>query len=249
MSYKVKLDVFEGPFDLLVYLIEHARMSIYDIQVSQITTQYLSYIDEFQKQDISVAQEFMVLAAELIELKSKLLLPGSSDEIIFEGEDDPRNALVAQLIEYKRFKDMAEFLAEQEEVNAHIHTKPQEDLIPYVGQNDVFLRTDMSQFVKAFRAFLFKKQKIEEIKGNYQQVERQRMSIENRIEQIKNFFLKKQKVKFSELVSADGRRYNLVLTFVSLLELVKQSTISAKQKERFGDIEMTLNKNVSNTDV
>lgn len=249
MAYKVKLDVFEGPFDLLVYLIEHARMSIYDIRVSEITTQYLSYINAFQKQDVSVAQEFMVLAAELIELKSKLLLPGSVQETLPEGEDDPRSGLVAQLIEYKRFKDMAEFLAEQEEVNSHIHRKPQEDLTSYIGQPDEFLRTDMNQFVKAFRAFLFKKQKLEEIKKNYQQVERQRMSIENRIDQIRDFFLKKSKVKFSELVSTDGRPYNLVLTFISLLELIKQSTITAKQKQRFGDIEMTLKKTDSNADI
>lgn len=242
MAYKVKLDIFEGPFDLLVYLIEHARMSIYDIHVSEITTQYLSYIHALQKQDISVAQEFMVLAAELIELKSKLLLPGSAQEIAAEGDEDPRSGLVAQLIEYKRYKELAEFLAEQEEANSHIHTKPQEDLAPYTGQPDEFLRADMNQFVKAFRAFLFKKQKLEEMKKSYQQVERQRMSIESRIEQIRNFFLKKSKVKFSELVSADGQRYNLVLTFVSLLELLRQSTITARQKELFGDIELTLKK-------
>lgn len=242
MAYKVKLDVFEGPFDLLVYLIEHARMSIYDIRVSEITTQYLSYINEIKNQDVSVAQDFMVLAAELIMLKSKMLLPGSSEEAVFEEGEDPRRGLVAQLLEYKRFKGMAEFLAEQEEINAHIHTKPQEDLSIYTNEPDELLKADMNQFIKAFRAFLFRKQKVEEIKKNYERVERQRMSIEGRIAQIRNFFLHKSKTTFKELVAADTGRYNVVLTFMSLLELIKQSAVKVDQKERYGDMEITLQK-------
>lgn len=241
MTYKVKLNVFEGPFDLLVYLIEHARMSIYDIRVSEITTQYLSYINEIKSQDVSVAQDFMVLAAELIELKSKMLLPGSSEEAVFEEGEDPRKGLVAQLLEYKRFKDMAEFFAEQEELNSYIHTKPQEDLSAYTNEPDELLKADMNQFVKAFRAFLFRKQKLEEMKKNYERVERQRMSIEDRIEQIKRFFFGRKKVSFRELVAADKGRYNLILTFMSLLELIKQSAVNVNQKERYGDIEITLN--------
>ena len=240
MAYKVKLNVFEGPFDLLVYLIEHARMSIYDIRVSEITTQYLSYIDEIKKQDVSVAQDFMVLAAELIELKSKMLLPGSSEEATFNEGEDPRQNLVSQLLEYKRFKDMAEFLAEQEELNLHIHTKPQEDLSVYTDEPDELLKADMNQFVKAFRAFLFRKQKLEEIKKNYERVERQRMSVESRIEQIRKFFFGRNKTTFKELVSKDTGRYNLILTFMSLLELIKQSTIEVKQDKCYGDMEITL---------
>jgi len=88
MTYKVKLDMFEGPFDLLVYLIEHARMSIYDIRVSEITAQYLDTIRSLSMPDVTVAQEFMVLAAVLIELKSKMLLPGTDEERVPEGEED-----------------------------------------------------------------------------------------------------------------------------------------------------------------
>ena len=240
MAYKVKLNVFEGPFDLLVYLIEHARMSIYDIRVSEITTQYLSYIEEIKKQDVSIAQDFMVLAAELIELKSKMLLPGSQEEAEFEDSEDPRKGLVAQLLEYKRFKDMAEFLAEQEEMVSHIHTKPQEDLSVYTNEPDELLKADMNQFVKAFRAFLFRKQKLEEIKKNYERVERQRMSVESRIDQIRKYFIGRKKATFKELVSRDTGRYNLILTFMSLLELIKQSAIFVKQDERYGDMEITI---------
>lgn len=239
MAYKVKLDVFEGPFDLLVYLIEHARMSIYDIRVSQITTQYLAYVQQMKDQDVTVAQEFMVLAAVLIELKSRMLLPGSQEEVLPEGED-PRRDLVAQLLEYKRYKEMAAFFEEQEEASSHIHTKPREDLAPYTGQAEELLRADMDQFVRAFRAFLFRRQKLEEIRRNYQRVERQRMSIEHKIDQIRDFFRRKSKLRFSELIARQNDRYDVVLTFVSILELVKQAAVKVRQPKRFGDMEITL---------
>ncbi|MFA7461915.1 MAG: segregation/condensation protein A [Anaerovoracaceae bacterium] len=240
MTYKVKLDVFEGPFDLLVYLIEHARMSIYDIRVSEITTQYLSYIRDMKRQDVTVAQEFMVLAAALIELKAKMLLPGSEEEEIPEGEEDPRSELVARLLEYKRFKEMAEFFAQQEEISTHIHTKPREDLDPYTGPEEELLRTDIEQFARAFRAFLFRKKKLEEIRQDYERVERQRMSIEHKIEQIRSFFRRKPKLRFSELIARESDRYDVVLTFVSVLELVKQAAVRVRQPKQFGDIEIVL---------
>ena len=98
--YKVKLQSFEGPFDLLVYLIENAEMSIYDIRISEITTQYLDYIRQMEEQEISIAQEFMVLAASLIEIKSRMILPRSFDEGEEVVEEDPRKDLVQRIIEY-----------------------------------------------------------------------------------------------------------------------------------------------------
>ena len=190
MAYKVKLDIFEGPFDLLVYLIEHAKMSIYDIRVSEITTQYLQYITEMKAQDVAVAQEFMVLAAELIELKSRMLLPRSADEETGEEEEDPRADLVARILEYKQYKEMAAFLEEQSDAAAHSRTKPQEDLSAYADAPEELLKTDMNAFVKAFYAFLFRKQRIEEMRRVYERVERQRMSVENRLLQIRELFRK-----------------------------------------------------------
>ncbi len=131
MVYKVKLDVFEGPFDLLVYLIENAEMSIYDIQISEITKQYMDYIEDMQKRDIVLAGEFMILAATLIEIKSKMLLPRNRPEDL-EGEiEDPRSELVEKLIEYKQYKNIAEYLKMQEEINSRIYVKPKEDLSVY----------------------------------------------------------------------------------------------------------------------
>ena len=243
MAYKVKLDIFEGPFDLLVYLIEHAKMSIYDIKVSEITTQYLQYIAEMKAQDVAVAQEFMVLAAELIELKSRMLLPRSADEETGEEEEDPRADLVARILEYKQYKEMAAFLEEQSDAAAHSRTKPQEDLSAYADDPEELLKTDMNAFVKAFYAFLFRKQRIEEMRRVYERVERQRMSVENRILQIRELFRGKKKLLFSEMIKEDTSPYNQVITFMSLLELIKQKSVTAEQKKRFGDITVKLVEN------
>ena len=240
MAYKVKLDIFEGPFDLLVYLIEHAKMSIYDIRVSEITTQYLNYIADMQAQDVAVVQEFMVLAAELIELKSRMLLPKSGQDEAEGDEEDPRADLVSRILEYKRYKEMAAFLEEEADAASHSRSKPQEDLTPYVGDPEELLKTDMNAFVKAFYAFLFRKQRIDEMRRVYERVERQRMSVENRIVQIREMFRGKTKLMFSEMIQGDTSPYNQVVTFMSLLELLKQKSVTATQRKRFGDITVKL---------
>ena len=200
MAYKVKLDIFEGPFDLLVYLIEHAEMSIYDIKISEITNQYLQYVEHLTRRDTILAGEFMVLAASLIEIKSKMLLPrtvmdGSGDLL-----EDPRSELVQRLLEYKKYKMAAEVLTEQEELASRIFTKPKEDISIYTENPEISLNIDLSQFVKSFEMFLYKKKKLEEVQTEYTKVERQRMSIEARIEQMKNLFRGKKKLRFHDLL-------------------------------------------------
>lgn len=247
MSYKVKIDIFEGPFDLLVYLIEHAQMSIYDIQVSEITKQYLEYIENMKRQDAAIAGEFMVLAAALIEIKSKMLLPRPRTE---DGEtfmEDPRTELVERILEYKRFKAAAEMLSVQEESQRGIFSKPQEDLTPYTREPDEYLELDLDQFVKAFEMFLIRKRRLEEIKKTYERVERQRMSVETRVNQIRDFFRRSGRVTFTELIGAEWTRFNIVLTFMSLLELLKQNSISAWQDRLYGDITLTLNEPMEGT--
>jgi len=238
--YKVKLESFEGPFDLLVYLIERARMSIFDIQVSEITTQYLAYIEEMKAQDVSVAQEFMVLAAELIELKSRMLLPVEAEAAEEIDKEDPRANLVSRILEYKQYKEMAHFLDDQIDVASHIHAKPQEDIKAYRGEDDILLKGDMQQFVDAFLLFISKKKRTEEMRQRYERIERQRVSVEVRIGQIRDFFRKKLKVLFSEMIANDKSRFNKVVTFMGLLELLKQGEVSAQQEERYGDITVEL---------
>lgn len=243
MSYKVKLDIFEGPFDLLVYLIENAEMNIYDIQVSKITNQYIDYIERMQELDINVASEFMVLAAALIEIKSKMLLPRFKPEGDGEAIEDPRTELIQKILEYKRFKTAAELLERMEENSLRIFEKPKEDLTPYTNEPDEYLNLDLNQFVKVFLLFLDKKKRLEEIKKNYSKMERQKITIESKIEYIISLFKfkDKNKMSFKELLKPESNRYDVVLTFVSMLEMIRLKTIKVKQNINFGEIYLIQN--------
>jgi len=238
MSYKVKIDQFEGPFDLLVYLIETSEMNIYDIQVAAITRQYMDYIQEMQRLDVEVATEFMVLAAVLIEIKSKMLLPRIKPEGVAGGEGDPREELVERILEYKRFKRAAALLEDRQEAMEAVLEKPKEDLSPYTKEPDYSLNVDSRQFAASFHLFLHKRKKVEEIRKNYARVERQRMTIEDRIQSILKLFRQKamKKITFLQLVEEEDSRYNRVVTFVSLLEMAKQRLVKVKQQETFGEI-------------
>ncbi len=239
MSYRVKLNVFEGPFDLLVYLIEHAQMSIYDIRISEITEQYVSYINAMKEADINVSSEFMVLAAELLEIKSKMLLPRTVvDEEGQEVVEDPRTELVARLREYKLFKAISEMLEERFEENRTKLTKPQEDLSEFTGEPDEYLTLDMDQFRSAFEIFLQRKKNLEEIRAHHIRTEKQRITTELRMANIREFFRQghRKEADFRELVLGKRDRYDVSVTFSSVLEMVKENRLDARQKRLFGDI-------------
>ncbi|MDR1245644.1 MAG: segregation/condensation protein A [Clostridiales Family XIII bacterium] len=241
MSYKVKIDNFEGPFDLLCYLIESAEMNIYDIRVSQITTQYLSYIDEMRLRDPALGGEFMVLAATLIELKSKMLLPRSGPAGD-RDEDDPRNELVMKLLEYRKFKSAAAFLSEREERAGFLFEKPGEDMQTYTNDRDEYLRMDPERFARAFRSFLSGKQRVEEMRNIYERTERQRETVESRISLITGMFaLKKtRKLGFYEFLKAQNDRFEKVLTFIALLEMIRGRAVTVKQRGSFAEITVEL---------
>ncbi len=240
MAYKVRLKIFEGPFELLIYLIEHARMSVYDIQISEITAQYLDYVRQMEEADIEVAQEFMVLAAELIDIKSRMLLPTANLDPQTGAPEDPRKALVARILEYKQYKDIAGFLSEQQEVTEHIHTKPQEDLSQWTGETDELLKGSLDQFARAFEAFLLRKQRIDAMRRTYERIERERISIEKKMDEIRDIFRTRKTVLFSEMIAQDKSIFNRVVSFMSLLELLKLGGMTATQKKRYGDIRVSL---------
>lgn len=242
MSYRVKLNIFEGPFDLLVYLIEHARMSIYDIRISEITTQYLAYIEKMQEADVNLASEFMVLAAELLEIKSKMLLPRTSADDDEAGEyEDPRTELVSKLREYKKYKAIAAMFEERRELASAALEKPQEDLTEYTNEPDEFLMLDSEQFRKAFEAFLQRRKKLEEIRAHHIRTAKQKMTTEIRMTGIKEFFSKLppgEKKNFQELVENKGDKYDISVTFASVLQMMKEKRLDAEQRKLFGDIEV-----------
>ena len=250
MSYKVRLQTFEGPFDLLVYLIENAQMSIYDIKISEITSQYLAYIQTMQETDVYVASEFMVLASALIEIKSKMILPRMVDA--GDGgvvEEDPRPELVQRLLEYKRFKQAAEILAEQEERCSHIYEKPQEDISAYLEEPDEYLRLDLAQFAQAFNLFIQKKQKVDSVRKHYTRIERERARMEERISYIAGVLKKSigQFFSFKEFIHNKKDRYDVVVTFVSLLEMAKNRIVHVEQSSTYGDIQVSAGQNVDGT--
>ena len=241
MSYKVKLPIFEGPFDLLVYLIENAQMSIYDIQVSEITSQYLAYIGEMQKANIAVSSEFMVLAAELIQIKSRMMLPQPVAADEFGEVEDPRSALAARLAEYKKCKAGAEMLQEREEQMLGVFEKPQEDISSYLENPDELLKLSVEEFAESFRQFLYRRQKIEETRRRYSLVERERETMENRMKHMCRVFravgdIGPGGIDFREFIPNQEDRYDVVVSFVSLLQLMREKFLDADQPKLFGEI-------------
>lgn len=241
MSYRVKLNVFEGPFDLLVYLIEHAEMSVYDIKISEIVSQYMEHVKYMQETDVNVSSEFMVLAAALLEIKSKMLLPRTSagDE---NGElsEDPRTELVAKLVEYKKYKRISQMLEGRRDEAMKSIEKPQEDLAEYTGEADEYLSLDIGRFTSAFEQFLQRKRRLEEIRVHHRRSEKQRLTTEIRMENIKEFFRDNpsKTADFKELIHKKDDMYDVAVTFSSVLEMMKERRLDAEQKYIFGDIKV-----------
>lgn len=239
--YKVRIDKFEGPFDLLIYLLENARMDIYDIKVAEITEQYIAYLKEMEALNVEVDTEFIVLAAVLIRLKSRMLLPRINTEGELEIIEDPRLELQGRLLEYMRIKKAAEMLAEAEEYNLAVHGKPAEDMSGYLDDPDEILRVSDEQLVSAFILFLTRKRKVEEVTARYTRVRRRKETIENRISEMTDLLEKKLKagggkVLFTELLPEKPDRYDITLSFMSLLSMIKNQGYDAEQKENFGEI-------------
>lgn len=238
--YRVRIDRFEGPFDLLVYLLESAKMDIYDIRVSKITEQYLEYLKQMEDLDIEISSEFIVLAAVLIRLKSHMLLPRINEdgEVVFE--EDPRTDLANKIAEYVKTKQIAEMLAAREEKYMNVFEKPAEDMSKYLDEPDELLVAKEDQLVSAFILFLTKKKKVEDVTKRYQRVRRQKESIEVRIKQmtqeIERRLAMNGKVTFNELLPAEHDRYDIAASFFSLLSMLKEQDIDADQREAFGEI-------------
>lgn len=242
MSYKVRLREFEGPFDLLVYLIENREMSIYDIRISEITRDYLEYLSTMKEMNVNVSSEFLVLAAELLNIKSKMMLPQPAPEGPGVVPEDPRNALVERILAYKMCKIQSAMLKEQQESMENIFEKPQEDISLYTDNPDEYLSLGISDFARAFNDFLFRKQKIEETRRRYTRLERERVTMESRMDFIRETFVRAlesgdiTEKDFRELIPGGKNRYSTIVSFTSLLQMMRDRYLDADQKETYGDI-------------
>ncbi len=232
-DYKVKLEVFEGPLDLLLYLIKQDEIDIYDISIERITRQYLEYLQTFKELNIELAGEFIVMAANLIYLKSRSLLPIDQQPPAEEAEeDDPRWDLIRQLVEYKKFKEAA--------VDLHLREVEQETIFareasPMLSENPLRLEeVGIFQLINAFQSVIKRieaRQEVQEIFG-------ERFSVSEKIDAILRRVAAGATVRFSDLFGAIVSRVEVVVTFLALLELIRLKQVRATQKNVFAEIEI-----------
>ncbi|HEY8361845.1 MAG TPA: segregation/condensation protein A [Tissierellaceae bacterium] len=243
MALNVKLEAFEGPLDLLLHLIEKNQINIYDIPISELTDQYLSYLEGLEELDINLASEFLLMAATLLSIKSRMLLPGvksndvQQEECAVIDEEDPRSELVERLIEYKKYKKIAMILKEKEEYESKIFKRKPEDLsflyddlcLPEVSFDDL-----MSIFTDIIR-----KKDIRE-KANTKTILKEPLPLFKRIEQVYDIVVNMKKVNFKDFFSKSATKSELIITFLAILELIKLNKVKVYQDQPFGDITIVL---------
>ena len=233
-EYKVRLEIFEGPLDLLLYLIKRDEIDIYDISLERITRQYLEYLEAFKELNIEVAGEFVVMAANLIYLKSRSLLPADQQPPEEEvDEDDPRWDLIRQLIEYKKFKEAAMQLQTRELEQERIFARIGGEIAPetatlHLGEVGIF------QLINAFQNVL----KRIEARDDLQEIMGENFTVSDKIERILQTLAEGRAIKFSELFARLASRVEIVVTFLALLELIRLKQVRAIQPTEFDEIEI-----------
>ena len=223
---------FEGPLDLLLHLIKKSKMEIFDIEISKITEEYIKYINSMKELNLDIASEYLVMASELIEIKSKKLLPTKEEK---EDEEDinPEEELKRRLIEYKKYKESTEVFRNLEEKRSYYYTKSPESMKKYSLEkleNDG--NVSLFDLLDAFQKLLERR---EASKPRNTKIARKEMSVKERVVKIRDILRVKKKVSFIELFDDFSKPY-VVVTFLSVLEMVKGREINIKQDSNFGDI-------------
>ena len=232
MDLDLKINEFEGPLDLLLHLIKENKMDIFDIKIEEITEQYLSYIKKQESMNLEVDSEYLVLASELIEIKSKLLLPHEK-EVIDEEESDPREELMNRLLEYQAYKEITKTLKEKELIRQEIYTKAPSSLKEYVDSDtDIKMDVTLDDLVDAFQKFLERKK---ESKPLTTKVTENEITVSSRRSDIKMLLSKGKKISFFKLFPVYTKEY-VVATFLAVLEMVKNKEIIITQNDTFDDI-------------
>jgi len=231
-EYKLQLEVFEGPLDLLLYLIKKEELDIYQIPIERITSQYMEYLGLMKMLDLDIAGEFIVMAATLLMIKSRMLLPVEDRPELEAEEEYPRWDLVRQLLEYKKFKDVALRLQERESW--------QENVFP-IGAGEVALEPEdpglvlqdvgLFDLITAFRSVLQRARP-----ETFGEIEGHRFTVADKIDAILNVMKTGQPVSFFSLFVADASRHEIICTFLALLELIRLRQVSVAQDRHFGDI-------------
>ncbi|MBQ2872973.1 MAG: segregation/condensation protein A [Bacilli bacterium] len=238
MDYSIKINEFEGPLDLLLHLIKQSNIDIYDIEISEITKQYLDYINKMEELNINVASSYIVMAAELMEIKSKSLLPKKEDEEETDEEEVvSKENLINKLIEYQKYKEMTSSFKELEVARQNIYIKSPEKLNNYIEEVVVKNEdTTIDDLVDAFKKFLDRKNLEKPITTK---ITNKEYSVKERKHNIKNILKEKKKVFFTELFEEFNTSF-IIVTFLSILEMTKEKEIIIKQDTNFSDITIEL---------
>ena len=231
MELDFKLQDFEGPLDLLLHLIKESKMDIMNIQMEEITSQYMEYIHQSEKMNLEVSSEYLVMASELLEIKSRMLLPRNQEEEV--EEEDPREELVQRLLEYQAYKDITQLLQEKELLRKDIYTKTPESVSNYLEEsNEIHADVTLDDLVSALQKYYQRK---EDSKPLNTKVTMNEISVSSRRNDIKKILKNKKKVSFFELFSIPTKEY-IVATFLAVLEMAKNKELLLKQEKEFDDI-------------
>ncbi len=231
MLYKVKLDIFEGPFDLLLFLIRKNEVDIYDIPIFKITKQFLEYLEVMKILDLDVAGDFIEMCAILMSIKARYLLPqpGSDDEI-----EDPRQELVERLIEYKKYKEAALEMEGLEESRSRLHGREYfnyEVKTEEISDDDYLAKVTLFDLVMAFRKAMDNMPKI-----HVHEVSMVKVTVEEQADMILNQLQTSQMILFQDLMKILKEKIAIIVTFIALLDLVKSGLIEVSQSQMFDDI-------------
>lgn len=231
MSFKVQLEIFEGPLDLLLYLIKKEELDIYHIPIARITEQYLEYIHIMKMLNLDVAGEFLVMVATLMHIKSRLLLPEEELEEE-ELEEDPRAELVKQLIEYQKFKEAAERLKAKEIEQEEIFTRSGDEAAELSQKEGFLLEASLFDLLSAFSNVL----KAVGEKEEFTEIMEEETTVKEKIRNIMDMLRVKASLNFTEFFVGLVNRVEMVVTFLALLELIRLKEIKIRQARRFGEI-------------
>jgi segregation and condensation protein A len=232
---KIKIENFEGPFDLLFHLIEKNQFSIYDIPINIITDQYMDYLFAMQELDLEIASEFLVMASTLLHIKSRMLLPSRKDEV--EQEEDPREELVLRLLEYKKFKAFTDTLRQRESEWSKVYWKLPE--VISFARNDEVLELVPSELKRFYLELLDKNRKKmnPNVSGMTRIIQHEKVSMKSKMREIIRELIKKTRIKFSDLFSFKAKSPTDVVTgFMAMLELAKLKKVRLEQRKAFGEI-------------
>ena len=231
MEYEVKINEFEGPLDLLLHLIKKENISIFDISIEEIIKQYLDYINKMKEDNLDITSEYLVMATELIELKSKMLLPNKTEEVEEEIEE-ATNDLINRLLEYDKYKNMTSELRDLESIRSNIYTRDSEELLNYANSDDIDYGIDLDDLVSAFEKFLEYKEMTKPLNTK---IEKKEYSVDERCVEIRNKIKIKGSLKFEDLFEIVTKEY-VVVTFLAILSMAKKQEIEINQDNNSNNI-------------